>query len=199
MVPNSFGKSKGFSNNAFTPETSDGKTGLDRAVIKMIGNSGCPAMSCCRFFHASSNGALKSSTARSTLPEAVLCKTSRPLLACITKYPSSVRTRNNIRRTAESSSASRILFFIRPKKYPVAGRGREPSHRERWVAAKFSVRQSAELSLKPTRFLSVFFPRIRRGNSPLAKPVPSVSASKNCGNPRIFTESFRIPPAQSGN
>jgi hypothetical protein len=31
----------------------------------------------------------------------------------------------------------------------VAGRGREPSHRERWVAAKFSVRQSAEQSLKP--------------------------------------------------
>src|ERR1041385_2470461 len=34
-------------------------------------------------------------------------------------------------------------FHQRTKKYPVAGRGREPSHRERWVAAKSS--RSSEL------------------------------------------------------
>src|SRR5258705_931822 len=112
IVRKSLGKSKGFSINALTPETSDGNTGFDRAVIKIIGNCGCPAFSCSRFFHASTNGALKSSTAKSTFPDAVLRRTSRPLLAWITEYPSSVRTRNNIRRTAESSSASSILFFM---------------------------------------------------------------------------------------
>jgi hypothetical protein len=64
---------------------------------------------------------------------------------------------------------------MQAKKYPVAGRGREPSHRERWVAAKFSVRQSAELSLKPNppclsfRFLS----------SDLARQFPSSQTRAN--------------------
>src|SRR2546423_719858 len=54
------------------------------------------------------------------------------------------------REDAEEHPANRRIlidqenaFTHSDKKYPVAGRGREPSHRERWVAAK-SYCQSAE-------------------------------------------------------
>src|SRR5947209_731350 len=48
-------------------------------------------------------------------------------------------------KTTQHPSDRRVIIYQQnlllhqTKKYPVAGRGREPSHRERWVAAKSSL------------------------------------------------------------